>query len=201
MKKVILLILLLTVVTSTFSACGDTPATESSSESATSKVVAITTTSEKDSETSYVATETESAVETTPAVSETQSKTETNPEPVSEKKLNLDLLSDIGLTYGQIKEKYGNVSDSRYNEGSHCFIFERSEAYYWFEYTHYLGINEGDIPRDDEKSIAIDYVYAKNIFLGLESTLSASEIETFYNLNYLGTFFRYESRILFIIHK
>jgi len=46
------------------------------------------------------------------------------------------------------------------------------------------------VSENDEKSIAIDYVYVKNIFLGLESTLSALEIETFYNLNYFGIFFQ-----------
>ena len=141
MKKIILLVLSITLITSTFSACGDTPATDSSSESATSKVVAITTTtttSEKKSETSSLSTETESVAETTPSVPETQSKIETTVEPVNEKKLNLDLLSDIGLTYGEISAKRGERTDVYVWKGNMFYSFKDGYGgYAW-------GLNELD---------------------------------------------------------
>lgn len=223
MKKVILLILLLTVVTSTFSACGDTPATESSSESATNKVVAITTTtSEKKSETSSLSTETESVAETTPSVPETQGKTETTPEPVSEKKMNLNLLSDIGLTYGEISAKRGKLTSAYFEGGGIIYVFENGYGGYSWSDIDYEGVNypiptdennvmAGDVsplPKSQAKCGGMWYVQAKDIFLGLDQSVTAAEIEKMYNVEHYksedaapygyGTNFIYEDKFIWV---
>ena len=195
MKKVILLLLSLTLITLIFSACGDTPATESSSESATNMVVAITTTtSEKDSETSYVATEKESAVETTLSVPERQSETETetSPEPVSEKKLNLDLLSDIGLTYEGIGKIHGNLKEVfKLPNGSFCYTFMQGQVgYIWgFDKVYKVeGSSENILlPNTDEKCQSILIFESKDFFLGLNSSVSSSELEKLYDVTHISS--------------
>lgn len=193
MKKVILLILLLTVVTSTFSACGDTPATESSSESATNKVVAITTTtSEKKSETSSLSTETESVAETTPSVPETQGKTETTPEPVSEKKMNLDLLSDIGLTYGEISAKRGGATQRIEGEGGYRFILENGYGEYCWSGEADMVWNENGIKEVKEQAECkqIWNIKPETMFLGMTKSMTVSEIEEIYGIKYERTHIR-----------
>ena len=192
MKKVILLILSLAVVTSTFSACGDTPATESSSESATNKVVAITTTtttSEKKSETSSLSTETESVAETTPSVSEMQSKIETTVDPVSEKKLNLDLLSDIGLTYGEIKAKRGEDTQRIESEGGYRFIHENGYGEYGWSGEADMVWNENGIKEVKEQAECkqIWNIKPEILFLGMTKSMTVSEIEEVYGIKYDST--------------
>ena len=202
MKKVILLILLLTVVTSTFSACGDTPATESSSESATNKVVAITTTTfEKKSETSSLSTETESVSVTTPSVSEKQSKTETTVEPVNEKKLNLDLLSDIGLTYREIMAKRGERISVFTEGGGFRYQFKNGYGLYgWLisavyeegnwpkdENGDWIGIDDLPSPSENNKCESIIEIKPEYLFLGMTKSMAASEIGEIYGIKYVET--------------
>lgn len=195
MKKIILLVLSITLITSTFSACGDTPATDSSSESATSKVVAITTTtttSEKKSETSSLSTETESVAETTPSVSETQSKIETTVEPVNEKKLNLDLLSDIGLTYEEIGKIHGNLKEVfKLPSGNFCYTFMQGQiGYIWgFDKVYKVeGSSENILlPNTDEKCQSILIFESKDFFLGLNSSVSSYELEKLYDVTHISS--------------
>ncbi|NLJ58501.1 MAG: hypothetical protein GX339_06620 [Tissierellia bacterium] len=201
MKKALFLILPLAVTLLIFNGC-NVATTNSSSESATNKVVAITTTtSETESKTSSVSTEKESAVETTLSVPETQSKTETTVEPVNEKKLNLDLLSDIGLTYEEIKAKRGERTDVYVWKGNMFYSFKDGYGgYAWglneLDYGQELLSGEsfllprnenGDLiisdtpsPKLDSKCFLIQYAQVKDLFLGLDQSVNTSELEQLY---------------------
>jgi len=205
MKKALFLILPLAVILLIFNSC-NVATTNSSNESATNKVIAITTTSEKDSKTSSVATETENVVETTLSVPETQSKIETTVESVNEKKLNLDLLSDIGATYEEIKAKRGEQLWVFVKSGGVLYGFKDGYGGYgwgledlnygrellsgesfplpWSDENGYLINEESPLPKGEINCNIIWYIQAKDLFLGLEQSATTSEVEENYNVNH-----------------
>ena len=99
--------------------------------------------------------------------------------PPDEIRLNTDLVSDIGRTYGELREKYGEGSDIAGFEwelyvdfeGNH-YSFRAGEPYgsaYGWE-------GDGPIPEDDAVcyEIATD---AKTLFYGLTGTHTPSDLE------------------------
>ena len=112
-----------------------------------------------------------------------------------EMKLNLDLLSDLGLTYDELREKRGEVTKAVVLPGGVGYIFEKGYgSYAW---------GTGDIswdfptPRDKNGNFILDelpppkeqiqiggiwHVQAKDLFLGLSQSVGASEIGKMYNL-------------------
>jgi len=228
MNKV-MLVLSIALIISTFGACKNSTVTESSSESATSKVVAVTTTS--GTETSYVSTKTEKVAETTPTVSETESQIETSSESVGEKKLNLDLLSDIGLTYEEIREKRGVQLWAFVESGGVIYGFEHGYGGYgwgfddldygrellsgesfplpWSDENGYLINEKAPLPKNQIKCGFMWYVQAKDLFIGLDQPATTSEIEEIYSVEHFkpedaeiygyGTNFTYEDKFIWII--
>ncbi len=184
MKKV-MLVLSIALIISTFSACKDSTVTESSSESATSKVFAITTTSE----TELVAETNAVTSEITLTVSETQSETEISPESVSEKKLNLDLLSDIGLIYGEIRAKHGDVKDFfKLPSGSFCYVFTQGYIGYLWGFDKVESSSENILfPNGEEECQNLLIFEAKDLFLGLNSSVNPAELVKMYGVTHISS--------------
>jgi hypothetical protein len=166
-----------TEITSDVKSASDTKTTATNSQSDTDDIGAIATATIPQQQAQPSTTTSKQAATATTAVT-------------SNYRLNTDLLSDIGLTRSQLEAKYGKIIKDKAGEGAYSFGFEKSVAYYYFEYgAHQRGLDEGDFPKSDEKASCITHVLSSNVFSGLDRTMSVAEVERNYGVTHDNTWF------------
>ncbi len=130
----------------------------------------------------------ETVAETTQTQEETTVVTETTTEPMIEKKLNWDLLSDIGLTYEEIKAKRGETTQRVEVEGGYGYIFEKGYGKYgWSVEEMVVNNNEVIKPKEFAKCTTIDKVSVRDLFLGLPNSITPLEMEEMFGVKYKNT--------------
>ena len=121
------------------------------------------------------------------------SDTTEDPEP-EKLDLNQDLVSDIGLTFEEMKEKHGEIVDYQVLNGGSHYKFENGYGYYFFYGDPPVSVGYGSgneewvynddgtpwypIPRKECVCIGIDNLKAKDIFSLEFEELTVSEINT-----------------------
>ena len=119
---------------------------------------------------------------------------------VEEQKLNVNLLSNIGMTYAQLKEKYGKPTKVITYESSLFHVFENGYGNYRFDYDVFENRTtwptseefenfeaNGLMPKEGSECLFILGVNADILFLGLAVPTSVSDIEKIYGLEHKST--------------
>ncbi|MCI8590048.1 MAG: hypothetical protein HFE77_04985 [Clostridiales bacterium] len=163
------------------------------------------------------ATATEPATEPsteTPTEPPTEPMTEAPTEPEG-LQLNMDLLNDIGLTYDQLTEKYGEVNGFgrphggfgyRFENGYGNYIFnandvlkEGSNTYFRKNYINDLSTliceshphdEQGDyipLPKENSQCHHIEYIKSKNLFINAPDSISIYDIQNIEGITYYIT--------------
>jgi hypothetical protein len=112
-------------------------------------------------------------------------------------RLNLDLLSDIGLTFEEIKAKRGGIVHAFTEGGGITFRFECGLGdYHWvLEDIDYVVDDNGYWimelihPKYDAVCKMITWIRPKNLFLGLTYPINVSDIEEIYDVKCINTTF------------
>jgi len=101
------------------------------------------------------------------------------PEP--EYRLNTDLLSDLGLTYGQIRAKRGEISKTVQGDLNEKYAFKNMPGAYSFVRDEVRPAENSDVCKD------IVDIPADEFFIGLSKEIEALDIEKIYGIKYLGS--------------
>jgi len=109
-----------------------------------------------------------------------------------EKKLNLDLLSDIGLTYGEIRAKHGDVKDFfKLSSGNFCYVFTQEYIGYLWDFDKVYKVENSDknilLPNTEEECQSLLIFEAKDLFSGLNSSINSAELENIYNVTHISS--------------
>ncbi|MCI8590046.1 MAG: hypothetical protein HFE77_04975 [Clostridiales bacterium] len=141
----------------------------------------------------------------TPTAPPTEPTTEAPTEPEG-LQLNMDLLNDIGLTYDQLTEKYGELIKYNSPHGGYAYNFKNGHGSYNFygadvliansAYTYYNKLyitkqnniyynhipndDQGDfipIPKEDAECCSIEDIKATDIFVNVTDTVLISDIK------------------------
>jgi len=117
--------------------------------------------------------------------------------------INTDLLSDIGLTYSQIREKRGKLIEAGTAQGGIYYVFENGYGqYFWnmelLDWGRELATGEAfPIPRDEEGNIIpesaplpkegtvcnyMDYVVVSSLFSGTALPVKLSALKKFFGI-------------------
>ena len=127
---------------------------------------------------------------------ETENKADESTNTV-EVKFNTELLSDFGLTYTQLKEKYGELVEVGTVGGGYFYAFKNGFGRYaWSnEDIHWEGniptdengkiISETAMLPDDKTKCSTIEAKTKDLFWGIATPISASETASKYGLEYL----------------
>ena len=119
-------------------------------------------------------------------------------------RLNEDLLSDIGLSFSQIRKKRGRLTKVETKEGGINYTFEHGLGEYAWEFSNSkdwlnadtqwpidkkgnIIVKSAPIPKEHHKCLVIDHVNVEDLFLGAVKSIKATEIEKIYDVNYQKT--------------
>ncbi|MBE6707668.1 MAG: hypothetical protein E7578_00315 [Ruminococcaceae bacterium] len=189
MKKHFLILVSLFVFIAMFTACAN-PSDETGEKvipgaAESIKTDTIVTTALSESEETPQTTE-ESTVHTTEAATST-------PDDNIELALNMDLIEEYGMSFGELKAKHGELVGYVMGPGDGYYVLENGYGYYWF-YTNlnldnlvshpeggfeYLPIEDGKICRG-VMNVSPDSLFNKPF-----ETLTIEEIKSIENLTYL----------------
>jgi len=117
------LAIILLIATLAISLCACDTAINQSGETTTTAVVSDAADTTTITSTTTISTST-TVTTTTPTTKLHTETTTLDSQPVNEATLNLDLLSDIGLTHEEIEEKRGNITSAVGLDGGNGYIFE-----------------------------------------------------------------------------
>lgn len=123
------------------------------------------------------ATVSEAAMQTT--LPETTEKIATAEPIASKQRFNDDLLSEIGMSYTQVVEKYGEPTNSGGYDNVKCFENSYGGRYFW---------DDGSVYNDGIENagglIGIDGVKPEKLFVGLTVPVSFEELEHDYGFEF-----------------
>jgi len=172
--RIFLIFLNLALILTTMTACRNTSADKNQNRRTTTDFV------------------TESVTEESMAAETTTEDTTKKSTIKHNEKLNMDLLSDLGLTYSQIEAKRGKQIKEVMHNGGYGYLFENSFGYYFFSGRGFSekDINGNPIPFivDKEKCSSIWLTNTKDLFLGLSQAIDVFKIEKTFGVNYVKTY-------------
>ncbi len=111
----------------------------------------------------------------------TDTATTTTTAPADEFTINEDRLSEIGKTFAELKEQYGEVADDYWYLGGKLYRFQESVCSYLFENPAEWGAP----PTDDAQCKEIFRLRADQLFNGLAEAVSAADLAEMYGLEHL----------------
>jgi tetratricopeptide (TPR) repeat protein len=128
--------------------------------------------------------------QTTTTTTTRATTTTTTTSPNRPQNLNTAIFADLGLTYGQLKRKYGeSYLGSR--SGGRSFNGALGNIYY-FE-----GGGEGMLPNDNARCTSI-LINANSLFLNMNRVMSPSQVSNEYSLFLNGSIFSFDGNYVYM---
>ena len=121
------------------------------------------------------------AATTTTEMTTTTEATTTTTEPAVVYTVNEDRLAEIGKTFAELKEQYGEVTSSLYDSGGKIYYLQNSNCAYFF------GEAVGQTFDETKVCKEIIHLQAAQLFKGLTETVSDTEFAEMYGLEHLGS--------------
>ncbi len=125
-------------------------------------------------------TTTQAATTITEAPTTTEATTTTT-EPAVVYTVNEDRLAEIGRTFAELEEQYGEVTSSLYDSGGKIYYLQNSNCAYFF------GEAVGQTFDETKVCKEIIHLQAAQLFNGLTETVSNTEFAEMYGLEHLWT--------------
>ncbi len=112
--------------------------------------------------------------------------------------INTALFGEIGKTYSQLVEAYGEVTHVFYDEGAPIYRFEQTDWFYSFEgfceveggyesipltEDGYWELSDAPFPADYERCTGIYYAAASDLFVGLSEATESGALAEKYRLD------------------
>ena len=96
-----------------------------------------------------------------------------------EYKIDEDVLNNLGITYMQVVNEYGNYTNKIYFEGNYFYYFDKANRAYYF------GTDGVELPLSNSLCIGI-YTNAQYLFLNMDNEISIDDLCLKYSLTLLG---------------